>query len=513
MKKYIFLPLYFLLLVNFGYARNKEKVSSPQREFRAIWVATVNNIDWPSRPGLPVENQKSEIRQLLDGHKADGMNAVIMQVRPTADAFYPSDLEPWSRYLQGEQGMAPQPFFDPLEYFIEQCHLRGMEFHAWFNPYRIKQSPKDNLSPNHIINQHPDWGWTYGERQYFDPGHPEVRSFLVKVIRDVVRRYDIDAVHFDDYFYPYKVEGESLPDNKTFQKFPRNYTPSQINDWRRDNVNIVIQMLSQAIKEEKPWVKFGVSPFGVWRNKSVDPKGSNTKAGTTNYDDLYADIVLWQREGWIDYTIPQIYWEIGHPTADFSTLTQWWSEHSYGRGMYVGHAVYKLDKNSSTVAWRKSDQLINQIKLVRTTPGISGSAWYSSVQFKRDLDGFRQKLRSSVYSKPAIIPPMPWIDETAPQSPNNLKVTEGDQGVTLSWENGKTNSEMNRARFFAIYGSTKKRKLKSPDQQTLTDITGSSQVYFKYQPGARKHKYYYRITALDRLNNESTPSEIITIKQ
>ncbi len=511
MKRFLLICLALSVTANIALGAKKSK-KTHSREFRAVWVATVNNIDWPSRPGLSVEQQKTEIRKLLDLHKSDGMNAIIMQVRPSADAFYSSPTEPWSRYLQGNQGTAPEPFYDPLDYFIEQCHLRGMEFHPWFNPYRIKQSPKDQLVPQHIFNRHPDWGWSYGDRTYFDPGQPEVRNYLTDVVRDVVQRYDIDAIHFDDYFYPYKIEGEPLPDAKTFKQFPRNFKPSQIDDWRRDNVNIIIQMLNQTIKEVKPWVKFGISPFGVWRNGTSDPEGSNTRAGTTNYDDLYADIIHWLREGWIDYALPQLYWEIGHPSVDFSELATWWGNHTYQRAMYIGHALYKLDQASKSAAWREPDELIKQIQIVRANPKLSGSAWYSSVHFKRNLNGLREKMQLNGYQYQAIIPTMPWIDNTPPEMPQHLRLQNTEGGQLLTWQKNEKAKPMEQARFFAIYGSSKKSKVKKCDPSVLIDITGSNKLFFKEQNGRKSKKFYYSVTALDRGNNESIPSEIITIR-
>jgi uncharacterized lipoprotein YddW (UPF0748 family) len=490
-----------------------KKMPVPKREFRAVWVATVNNIDWPSKPGLTSSQQQAEIRDLLDRHKVDGMNAIIMQVRPCADAFYPSSTEPWSRYLMGEQGIAPQLFYDPLEYFISECHKRGMEFHAWFNPYRVKQNNRDQLTRENIFNQHPDWGWSYGGRVYYDPGNPEVRAYLAKVVKEVVTRYDIDAIHFDDYFYPYKVEGSDIPDKETFNKYPGEYSLSQIGDWRRNNVNLIIKTLHQTIKDVKPWVKFGVSPFGVWRNNTVDPEGSATTAGTTNYDDLYADIILWQRQGWIDYTIPQLYWEIGNKKVDFRILADWWAKHAYGRAVYIGHAVYKLDKNSKITAWQHSDQLMGQINVIRSIAQINGSAWYSSSQFKRDLDGFQDKLRKKAYPSLAIVPEMPWIDHTNPQPPSNLTINTVDNGQTVNWKPKEEEDIMNKARFYAIYRSKRKHRLNIDKPANLVEVTGETGFFLRDSGKKHKKKFYYCITALDRLNNESLPTGYFVVRQ
>jgi uncharacterized lipoprotein YddW (UPF0748 family) len=500
--------------INVVKGRDKiKKMPVPKREMRAVWVATVNNIDWPSKPGLSSDQQQAEIRQLLDYHKSSGMNTIIMQVRPCADAFYPSATEPWSRYLKGEQDAAPEPFYDPLEYFISECHKRGMEFHAWFNPYRIKQNMKDQLAPKNVFNQHPEWGWTYGERIYLDPGNPEVRVYLLKVVSEVVAKYDIDAVHFDDYFYPYKVEGNAIPDQATFKKYSRGYSPGKIDDWRRDNVNLIIQMLSESIKEVKPWVKFGISPFGVWRNVSADPEGSATSAGTSDYDDLYADVIKWQREGWIDYIMPQIYWEIRHRSADFKTLANWWAKYSYGRAIYAGHALYKLDKASKINAWQSSDQLVNQINIVRSIANLKGSAWFSSSQFRRDLDGFQERLKRKLYPSPAIVPEMPWIDSAIPPAPANLTIDAAENGQTVKWEAAGGNNEMQKARFYAIYRSKNKRRLNIDKPQNLINVTGEQGFFLRDSGKKHKRKYYYCITALDRMNNESLPTGYFVIRQ
>jgi uncharacterized lipoprotein YddW (UPF0748 family) len=504
-----------ILSVPFNTAGRKriKKMPIPKRELRAVWVATVNNVDWPSKPGLSSFQQQAEIRELLDRNKYNGMNAVIMQVRPCADAFYASSTEPWSRYLMGEQGVAPQPFYDPLSYFISECHKRGMEFHAWFNPYRVRQNNKDQLSRENMFNQHPEWGWIYGDRVYFDPGNPEVRDYLTKVVKEVVKGYDIDAIHFDDYFYPYKIEGIELPDKATFRKYPRNYSSGQIEEWRRDNVNLIIRMLSQSIKEIKPWVKFGISPFGVWRNRSTDPEGSATSGKTTNYDELYADVIKWQREGWIDYTMPQLYWEIGHQSVDFITLAEWWANHAYGRAVYIGHAVYKLDKSSKTEAWQHSDQLIKQLNVIRSIPQINGSAWYNSSQFKRDLDGFQDKLKQKNYRSPSIVPKMPWISNSIPQTPVNLKINSTADGQTVKWDPISGGDENSKARFYAIYRSTRKGRLSIEKPENLIDVTGETGFFLRDNGNRHKKKYYYCITALDRLYNESLPTGYFIIRQ
>ncbi|HXD77506.1 MAG TPA: family 10 glycosylhydrolase, partial [Puia sp.] len=325
----------------------------PKYEFRAAWVASVENIDWPSQKGLSVDSQKVEFTRLLDMHQRNGLNAVVVQIRPAADAFFPSPYEPWSEWLTGVQGQPPSPYYDPLAFMIEETHKRGMEFHAWCNPYRaVHTIGKSSVASDHVSRQHPDWFVRFEKTLYFDPGNKEVQRYLVTVVRDIVRRYDIDALHFDDYFYPYDiVEGggrKDFPDDASYAKYGNGLSKG---DWRRANVDSVIEEIGKAVKEERPHCKFGVSPFAIWRNIDKDPEGSNTHAGVTDYDNLYADILLWLRKGWIDYVVPQIYFEFSHPRAPYALLVDWWARHTYGRQCYIGLAPFLA---GSRPAWRDS---------------------------------------------------------------------------------------------------------------------------------------------------------------
>lgn len=289
---------------------------------------------------------------------------------------------------------------------IEEAHKRGFEFHAWCNPYRANfNTAKASIAPAHVTRLHPEWFLQYGGTSYFDPGNKEAQRWVVAVIKDMVHRYDIDAIHMDDYFYPYRIAGKEFPDTASYRKYGAGMAKD---DWRRANVDSIILALSNVIKEEKPWVKFGISPFGVWRNQSQDPEGSATKAGVTNYDDLYADILLWTELGWIDYVTPQLYWETGHKLAAFETLVDWWSKHAYGRHMYIGHGIYRaLEKKS--VAWHDKSQLPKQIELLRTYPTVQGSVYFSSKTFYSNPNGWNDSLQNNHYKKRALIPPMPWL--------------------------------------------------------------------------------------------------------
>ncbi len=393
---------------------NRVMAQGPQYEFRAVWVATVENIDWPSKRGLPVAEQKAEFIKLLDLHMRNGMNALVMQIRPVTDAFYPSQYEPWSEYLNGKQGLPPSPYYDPLQFMIEETHKRGMEFHAWLNPYRaVFNINKSSIAPSHVTRLFPNWFVSYGKLKIFNPGLPEVRKYVTTIIRDVVQRYDVDGIHFDDYFYPYPEGAKPFQDDAAYMKYGNGMNKA---DWRRSNVDSIIKMIHEAILNTNPRVKFGIAPFGVWRNQSKDPAGSNTRAGITNYDDLYADILLWQKKGWIDYVVPQLYWEIGHPLCDYNTLLDWWGNNAYGRQVFIGHGIYRSGEPKST-GWKRRNEIPNQIKALRDNPNVQGSVYFSSKTFNNNPNGWNDSLRNNYYTYPALIPPMRWIDSVAPIKP------------------------------------------------------------------------------------------------
>ncbi|QGY45025.1 family 10 glycosylhydrolase [Maribellus comscasis] len=498
---------YLLFLVTFFLVYTIEaQVYSPKFEFRAVWVATVNNIDWPSKSGLSTEQQKKEITDILNLHQDLGMNAIILQVRPAADAFYPSNLEPWSRYLSGIPGQAPEPFYDPLKFWIDQCHKRGMELHAWLNPYRVAQKADEPLAGNHIAFEHPEWILKYGNKLYFDPGLPQTREFVTSVVKDIVLRYDVDAIHFDDYFYPYPL-AEEFPDTTSFKTYNRGFFPENKADWRRENVDIIIEMLNDTIKAVKPWVKFGISPFGVWRNKADDPLGSDTKAGATNYDHLYANIIKWQEKGWIDYCLPQLYWQIGHPLVDFELLANWWKNHAYKRAMYIGHGVYKSDPASTIKEWAMAEELPKQIQTLRKIRGIGGSAFYSSKHFLRDLMGFQDSLKNHLYKTTALVPPMPWLDSIPPQPVVKIK----KRGKKIKWEVCDAEDEMNTPARVLIYINEKGTNLDIDDPNSFISILKGDEYQFE-RLNRKKKKYEVRISLLDRLNNESERSKPVVLK-
>jgi uncharacterized lipoprotein YddW (UPF0748 family) len=345
-------------------------------EFRAIWIATINNIDWPSKPGLPVEEQKAEFLKLLDTIQKFNLNVVILQVRPASDAFYESETEPWSHFLTGKQGRAPKPFYDPLAWAIETCHQRGMELHAWFNPFRVRNIGYYPLDPNSFAAKHPQFVKEFDKKLFLDPGYPEVRNHVVAVIAEVAKNYDVDAILLDDYFYPYPVAGKKFGDEKSFAKYGHKYYPKKIKEWRRENINLFVSRLRDTLQSINPEIKFGISPFGIWRNKSVDPVGSGGLRGISSYDDLYADVRKWLMNGWIDFVIPQLYWEKGNHFGDFTSMVKWWSENSFGKSLYIGQALYKT--TSEKHGWANPEELNDQINFLRTNEKVKGFAFYSA---------------------------------------------------------------------------------------------------------------------------------------
>jgi len=483
---------FLLLYTHFSFAQ-------PKAEFRGVWVATVDNIDWPSRGNYNAESQKAEYIKLLDMHQRNGMNAIIMQIRPAADAFYPSPYEPWSEWLTGKQGVPPSPYYDPLQFMIEETHKRGMEFHAWCNPYRAEFSiGKSSISPNHITRVHPEWFLPYGTVRLFDPGNKEAQQYVVRVIRDIVSRYDIDAIHFDDYFYPYRIAGKEFPDTSSFRKYGNGMNKE---DWRRSNTDSIIVALSKAIKEEKKYCRFGISPFGVWRNADKDSTGSNSKAGQTNYDDLYADIVLWLKEGWIDYVAPQLYWEFEHAHAPYGPLLDWWSKHTYGKHCYIGLGIFKAGSNAS---WRNKNQLPRMIRELRNMPNIEGAIYFSSKSFERNPNGWNDSLRFNYYKYPALVPAMPWIDSAVLERPV-LSVTStgaGAYSTTLTIQNKETTKKI---KAFVIYGfDMRDTVMDDSNPQRIVKIIPAIRDTIQYiipEPADRMKRF--AISCVDFENNES----------
>ncbi|MBS9525420.1 family 10 glycosylhydrolase [Litoribacter alkaliphilus] len=485
---------------------NVHAQDSPKRELRAVWIATVENIDWPTTRNKSAQEQQEEYVKMLDHFQELGMNAIIMQVRPTADTFYPSSYEPWSAYLTGAQGRQPNTYYNPLTFLIQEAKKRGLEFHAWFNPYRASNSKDFIPHAEHPLVTNPEWFVHYGGKWYYDPGIPAAREFVFKSILETVKHYDLDAVHFDDYFYPYKVPNEDFPDSLSYKVYGQDY--DHIDDWRRQNVDTFVEELGQRIKEEKPFVKFGISPFGVWRNKDMDEMGSDTKAGVTNYDDLYADVLKWLREGWIDYITPQLYWQIGFERAEYKTLVDWWSEHTFGRHLYIGQGVYRLGQDG----WKEPLEVQNQINYNRENPKVNGSMYFSAKTFVNDQGGLNSKIKD-VYPNKALVPTMPWIESESPAAPILDEITGSQgEGITLNWRDGLPYSNA----YYAVYrveGSEEQLDLEnSANIIAIVQRSAYGDQHWTDGSAEKRTNYTYQITALDRLHNESEPSNAVQIR-
>ncbi|SUI97305.1 Uncharacterized protein conserved in bacteria [Sphingobacterium spiritivorum] len=478
--------------------------NSPKRELRGVWIATVANIDWPSRDNESSERQKQELINILDAHQRAGLNAIFFQIRPAADAFYAKGREPWSRYLSGVQGKAPSPFYDPLEFVIEEAHKRGMELHAWVNPYRASTTLNPaHFSKDHITRTKPEWFFKYGGKYLFNPGLPEVRQYIIDVIMDVVKNYDVDGIHFDDYFYPYPdARNTALPDAPTFHQFGQGF--ANIHDWRRNNVDLLIRDLGIAIKKEKPFIKYGISPFGIWDNKRDNPDGSNT-SGLSGYRTLYADGVKWMKEGWIDYINPQIYFPFNNRAAAFEILLEWWEKHTYGRHFYVGHGAYRVTEKRP--GWTDKGQIPKQVRHLRDQHEVQGSIYFSSKSLMDNLAGLRDSMQYDLYRYKALPPTMAWIDSIPPQSPYGLQahVSSNRKSATLVWQ--KPNDEQIYG--YIIYRFEKGENINIANAERILQISYDDS-YLQYtdntiKPGGH---YFYVVTAIDRMKNESNISNI-----
>ena len=488
------LCVFFLLLMAGGvFAQVQTGSAYPKREFRAAWIQSVNG----QFRGMPTEKLKQNLIGQLNSLQKAGINAIIFQVRPEADALYASRLEPWSRFLTGVQGKAPEPYWDPMQFMIDECHKRGMEFHAWINPYRTKTTLKSELAPNHVYNIHPEWFVTYGDQLYFDPALPESRRHICMVVSDIVSRYDVDAIHMDDYFYPYPIKGKDFPDDASFARFGGGF--SNKGDWRRSNVNVLIKKLHETIREIKPWVKFGVSPFGIYRNESSDPLGSKTK-GLQNYDDLYADVLLWAREGWIDYNIPQIYWHIGHPVADYETLVKWWARNTENRPLIIGQSVMNTVQNADPKN-PSINQLPRKMALQRAYQTIGGSCQWPASAVVENAGKYRDALIAEYHKYPALPPVFDFMDNDAPAKVRKMNPVWTEDGYILFWTAPKYKEEMNRAVQYVVYCFNDKEKVNIDDPSHIVAITRDNFYKLPYEDG--KTKYRYVVTALDRLHNES----------
>ena len=436
-----------LLLQAGAQAADTPTPPKPQRELRGAWVASVFNIDWPSRRGLPVAQQRAELTRILDRIQELKFNAVFFQIRPSCDALYKSDLEPWSEFLTGEMGKAPYPYYDPLEMAIEEAHKRGLELHAWLNPYRAyifsngrrekdkeNKEGKDNrdtISPDHISKKHPEWVRRYGKHLWLDPGEPGVRDHVCAVIKDIVTRYDVDGIHFDDYFYPYReqvneqTKSTEFPDERSWKQYRKSGGKLKRDDWRRENVNILVERLHREIKDVKPWVRFGISPFGIWKS-GVPPQIKGLDA----YDVLYADSRKWIYEGWMDYIAPQLYWAIDAPQQSYPVLLKWWTEQNpQHRHIWPGNSTSHVSGK-----WT-ADEIINQIRATRNQPGATGNILWNLKRVLNNDAGLGEALVSEAYIHDALAPAYPWLSTNTPPQPE-LKLKKGKE-LHANWSAGE----------------------------------------------------------------------------
>lgn len=474
-------------------------VPQPKEEFRGVWIATVANIDWPKSGTDTWQEKKETYLEILDYYKAMHFNAVIVQLRTAGDALYPTEMAPWSRYLSGTEGLAPDSDTDPLEWMIAEAHRRGMQFHAWFNPYRATVGPDTlSLAANHDYYMHPDWMLAYGNRYYYNPGIPEVREQLAEVVGEVVQNYKVDGIHFDDYFYPYKIEGEVFADSLTYERYA---LPGQSpEEWRRSNVDSLVRKIHGAIKAGKPWVQFGISPFGVWRNRDADPSGSDTRAGQTTFDDLYADPLLWMQQGWLDYIVPQLYWSMDFPAASHRKLVSWWAERSAGTRLYIGNSVYKV-RNNADEAWEKKKELPKQLALARNTTQVQGNVFFSAKSLVAHPD-LATYLRKHYYKYQALPmgPPGGGPPLTDPprflelRQEGNLYLVSLDEYPADTWQNA------------VIYAAKRPGRLDHANPaQIIETIYLDGRQCLSLGKGLLKGRKALALTFLDAYGQESPP--------
>lgn len=462
---------------------NAEDLPKVEREFRAAWMATVSNIDFPTKKNLTVEQQKSELIENLELAGKLKLNAVVFQVRPQCDALYESSIEPWSEFLTSEMGKAQA--FDPLKFLIAEAHRRGILVHAWFNPYRALHPQAKSVSANHISKKRPDLVRKYGKYLWLDPTEKEVQDYSLRVVLDVVRRYDVDGVHFDDYFYPYAekdADGNEIefPDEANWQKYKTAGGKLKRDDWRRKNVNDFIEAVGREVKKIKPEVLYGISPFGIWQ-----PLPEKRIEGYNAYDKLYADARKWLQDGTIDYLAPQLYWETARAGQSFPVLLDWWkSQNSKGRHLWVGIAPYRIGSNPNFTA----GEITNQIKLTGNSAQTRGAIHFSLKSLRNDLGGIQTRLRETVYRQDAIIPPSAWIKTSKPVAPK-VKITRDEKFVRAVW----TESGKRKAFWFIVYAKD--------ENGWSYSVLPASQKSIALSADRKIEKIV--VTSVDRLGNES----------
>lgn len=496
---------------------------APKREFRGAWLHVIGQSQYMD---MSPERQRQYFSDQLDKLVIAGCNAVIFQIRPTADALYKSEIEPWSTWLTGKRGKAPNPEWDPLQYMIDESHKRGLELHAWLNPYRVTSSAKDILPADHLVNRE-SWRFVkFNGQTFFDPAYEENRKYIANVVRDIVRRYDVDAIHFDDYFYPYPAGSKKFDnDNASYSKFGEGRNKG---DWRRQNVDKLIELVSATIKNEKPWVRFGISPFGIWRNKASDPRGSES-GGLQNYDDLYADVILWAERGWIDYLAPQLYWQLDLKVAPTRKLAVWWNDHTpKGCDLYIGYDVKRTMDNATA---DDSNELAAKVRLSRSLPNVKGNVWWHGYwvtgNYKGALDSLSMKHQSSLALTPEygkhdlhpekvtglradIVDGVRVITWDYPDNFAGYRIESTESSATLKSqqaENSDKNEETDVIKF-VVYEFFKGEEINLDDPQAIIAVTPLNAV----RMDSAEEGSVFIVTALDRMNRESEPSQKLIVR-
>jgi len=490
-----------LLVANSLIVKAQTKTIAPKFEMRGVWVATVANIDWPSQAGLKPKIQKKEVLSIIKHTKELGLNTIFLQVRPASDVLYHSEFEPWSKVLTGIAGKSPK--YDPLEFWIEEAHKQGIELHAWINPYRASMNLKEKLPKKHPYHTTPEMFVEYGNKLYYNPTAPESHAHINKIIKELVSNYSIDGIHMDDYFYPYPIKDKAFPDSSTYKLYGKEKY-KDINDWRRESVNQTILSIQKTIKELKPWVQFGISPFGVWRNKKDDPRGSDSNAGTTNYDGLHADILLWMENDWIDYVAPQLYWGTSHPVANYVKLSEWWNNNHSNIPVYIGHGIYKIGSDKSD--WQDTNQLPTQINNVRYSENLSGSIYFSYKHFKRDLYGFQDSLKTNFYQTIALTP---HPDKNGIDNSIIIEKLKANRRK-IKWKTNQKKSPNNTKYILYFYKAFD--AFDTQDPQFIKDISYQSSYKLKKKKSQYQEIYFVRIAALDAYNTEGALSDPIQLK-
>lgn len=471
---------------------------NPKREFRGAWLHVIGQSQYQDKT---TSLAKAYIKDQLDKLHDAGCNAVIFQVRPTADALYRSQHEPWSAWLTGKRGKAPSPEWDPLQFTLEEAHKRGMEFHAWLNPYRVTSNAKETLPADHAANRNPERFVRFNGQIFFDPAWQENRDFICKVVDDIVSRYDVDGIHIDDYFYPYPAGSKKFDgDGKSYAKFGGGM---ERNAWRRHNVDLLIEQLHKTIKSRKEWVRFGVSPFGIWRNKKSDPRGSES-SGLQNYDDLYADVLLWAKNGWIDYMAPQLYWQLDLQVAPSRHLARWWNDNANGVDIYIGQDVQRT-MNTSDPGNHDSNELDTKVRLSRELPQVKGNIWWHGYWVTGNLRGVADSLAMKHQSTIAL-PPAYGDQSHRPTPVRDLRMEHHGGKSMLQWEPGPDNKkqEATDAIRFVVYQFFPGETEDLSDSQTIVALTPEHKVAISGSPDDL-HGMTFVVTALDRMNRESLP--------